>query len=87
MNTAAMNAEAARCFRRACEAGDPLDQTIFIGLRQAWLALALQLEHRAMQRPSRALPMAAPEHPAAKRRRSRTGHKAAPRTRRRKLAA
>jgi hypothetical protein len=56
-------------------------------LRQAWLALALQLEHRAMDGPGQVPPRAAPEHPAAKRRRSRTGQKAAPRTRRRKLAA
>jgi hypothetical protein len=87
MNTAAMNAEAARCFRRACEANDPLDQTIFISLRQAWLALALQVEQSAMERPGQVLPRAAPENPAAKRRRSRAGQKSAPRTRRRKLAA
>jgi hypothetical protein len=56
-------------------------------LRQAWLALAHQLEHRAMDGPGRVPPRAALKNPAAKRRRSRTGQKPAPRTRRRKLAA
>jgi hypothetical protein len=87
MNTAAMNAEAARCFRRACEASDPLDQTIFIGLRQAWLALALQLEQRAIDRPGQIRPATARKSPAARRRKPQTGQKSAARTRRRKLAA
>jgi hypothetical protein len=86
MNTAALNAEAARCFRRACEANDPLDQTIFIGLRQAWLALALQLEQRAMDRPGQIRPATARKSPA-KGRKPHTGQKSAARTRRRKLAA
>jgi hypothetical protein len=96
MNTTAMNAEAARCFRRACETSDPLDQTIFIGLRQAWLALSLQVQQRRMEPPRLSIPAA--DFPAArsakertrpartKRLKSGTAHKPA-RGRRRKLAA
>jgi hypothetical protein len=43
-----MHAEAARCFRSACEANDPLDQMLYISLRQAWLVLARQVEERAV---------------------------------------
>jgi hypothetical protein len=42
-----MHAEAARCFRSACESHDPLEQTLYISLRQAWLVLARQIEARA----------------------------------------
>jgi hypothetical protein len=99
MNTATMSAEAARCFRRACETDDPLDQTIFIGLRQAWLALALQVQHRRMEAPRLALPPVAadrgddagagqrPRRTGAKRLKGRASSKSASRTRRRKLAA
>jgi hypothetical protein len=85
-----MNTEAAHCFRRACEASDPLDQTIFIGLRQAWLALALQVEQRATQRPRLIVPTASNPEPAdrpqAVASRAKGRRKASP-TRRRKLAA
>jgi hypothetical protein len=56
MNAIDMNTEAARCFRRACEASDPLDQTIFFSLRQAWLGLAHQREWRTTGRPHLILP-------------------------------
>ena len=95
MNTAIMNTEAARCFRRACEADDPLDQTIFIGMRQAWLALALQVEQRRMEQPGLVMPAEAAkrgEAPSTKRRSRRTAAKPlaarkSSRARRRKVAA
>jgi hypothetical protein len=71
MDAIAMNAEAARCFRRACESSDSLDQTIFISLRQAWLGLAHQVEQRSMERPRLVLPDVAlnrADHAGAKRR-------------------
>jgi hypothetical protein len=99
MDAIAMNAEAARCFRRACESSDPLDQTIFISLRQAWLSLAHQVERRTMARPRLILPevalnradIAGPGHrmrpAAAKRRKAGTMRKSSSRLRRGKLAA
>jgi hypothetical protein len=98
---ASMNAEAARCFRRACEANDPLDQTIFIGLRQAWLALALQIEQRAVEPPRLITPDVStvedrrrvtnrkPHKPRSSRKslKAGAGRKPTPRARQRKLAA
>jgi hypothetical protein len=93
-----MNAEAARCFRRACQAENPLDQTIFIGLRQAWLGLALQVQQRATEQPRLVMPAATyqPRRADAERKRKRikrsdatsgrTGQKSS-RAHRRKLAA
>lgn len=48
MQINAMHAEAARCFRNACEANNPLDTMVYISLRQAWLVLARQMEQRAV---------------------------------------
>jgi hypothetical protein len=48
-----MNIEAARCFRHACESNDSLEHTIYIGLRQAWLALAQQVERHTAEHPAK----------------------------------
>jgi hypothetical protein len=42
-----MHAEAARCFRSACETDNPLERALYMSLRQAWLVLARQVEQRA----------------------------------------
>ena len=46
-----MHAEAARCFRIACETDDPLERTLYMGLRQAWLVLACQADQCAGDQP------------------------------------
>ena len=48
-----MHAEAARCFRSACETDNHLERALYMSLRQAWLVLARQVEQRAgdQQRP------------------------------------
>jgi len=37
-----MQTQAAQCFRFACESGSEQDQRLFLGMRNAWLALAEQ---------------------------------------------
>jgi hypothetical protein len=77
---ARLHTEAARCFRRACEAPAPGDRQLLMALRQAWLALARTVEERAAQRPRLILPEASAAAPHLE------GTRAHPRTRTRRPA-